>query len=59
MNNGQQKYKPKRQSYKIEKERPHKNPTFKRPRECIEFRKFLKTHIYNYVNNNNDNNIRE
>jgi hypothetical protein len=56
MNNGKLKYKQKKQSYKIEKERPPKEPTFKLPRECIEFRKFFKTHIYNYVNNN-DNNI--
>jgi hypothetical protein len=49
MNNGKQKCKPKRQSFKIVKERPPKQPTFELPRECIEFGKYLKTHIYNYV----------
>jgi hypothetical protein len=57
MNNRELKYKPKKQSYKIEKEQPPKEPTFKLLHECIEFPKFLKTHIYNYVNNN-DNNIK-
>jgi hypothetical protein len=57
MNNGEPKYKPKKQSYKIKKERQPKEPTFKLPRECIEFHKFLKTHIYDYVNNKDNNNI--
>jgi hypothetical protein len=48
MNNGEQKCKRKRQSYKTEKERPPKEPVVKLPWECIEFRKYLKTHIYNY-----------
>jgi hypothetical protein len=57
MNIGEPKYKPKKQSFKIEKERPPKEPAFKLQPECTEFHKFLKTHIYNYVNNN-DNNIK-
>jgi hypothetical protein len=56
MNNGELKYKPKKQIYKIEKQQPPKEPTFKLQPERIEFRKFLKTHIYKFVNNY-DNNI--
>jgi hypothetical protein len=41
MNNEEFKRKPKRQSYKIVKERPPKQPTFKLPPECREYRKFL------------------
>jgi hypothetical protein len=48
MNNGEQKCKPKRESYKIEKERLPKEPV-KLSRECIDFRKFLKTYINNYL----------
>jgi hypothetical protein len=56
MNIGEPKYKLKKQSYKIEKERPPKKPVVKLLQEFREFHKFLKTHIYNYVNIN-DNNI--